>query len=149
MGLGMSRMLVCGSRNWLKRLGPDGLIDVDERNRVRAMSFRLLDYLAQQLDVDVVIEGCAPGADTLAEQWSEGQERVREHIHFPADWDREGKAAGPIRNNKMLKEGRPDFVVAFTDDIETSRGTRHMATIAEKAGIPVYVFTTEMLESLR
>lgn len=56
---------------------------------------------------------------------------------FPADWTTHGKAAGPIRNSQMLKDGQPDLVVAFLGP--NSRGTANMISQAEKAGVPVKV----------
>ncbi len=32
---------------------------------------------------------------------------------FPADREKHGRAAGPIRNKQMLEEGKPDLVAAF------------------------------------
>lgn len=52
---------------------------------------------------------------------------------FPADWHRDGKAAGPIRNRRMLLEGMPDLVVAFPG----GRGTADMVRRARAAGIEV------------
>lgn len=100
-----------------------------------------------------LIEGCAKGADSIANWWgrcapthshNENLDQhfdVTEFVHlpFPADWNRYGRAAGPIRNRQMLTEGKPDLVVAFHDDIESSKGTKDMVTIAEKAGVYVYV----------
>lgn len=56
---------------------------------------------------------------------------------FPADWTTHGKAAGPIRNSQMLKEGLPDLVVAFL--APDSRGTANMIAQAEKAGVKTIV----------
>ncbi len=59
-----------------------------------------------------------------------------------ARWDLYGKAAGPIRNEEMIKQ-KPDVVVAFHDVIEHSKGTKHCVLTAVKAGItPVYLFTS-------
>jgi len=52
---------------------------------------------------------------------------------FPADWETHGKAAGPIRNQRMLDEGRPDLVVAFPG----GRGTSDMVARAKRAGVEV------------
>ena len=35
----------------------------------------------------------------------------------------------------------PNLVLAFHDDIESSRGTKNMVAIARKAGVPVEVIT--------
>ena len=72
---------------------------------------------------------------------SSGWRRARNNgvkLHeYPADWARHGKRAGPLRNLRMLHEGRPDLVLAFHDDIENSKGTAHMVTIAQRAGVDV------------
>jgi hypothetical protein len=79
-----------------------------------------------------VIHGAAKGADQMAGAWAI-QNRVPVRS-FPADWNKHGKAAGPIRNEQMLREGKPDLVVAFPG----GRGTAHMCRIAEEAGVTVW-----------
>lgn len=55
----------------------------------------------------------------------------------PAMWGRDKKAAGAIRNRKMLRLGA-ELVIAFHDDLEgRSRGTKDMVGIARKAGVEV------------
>jgi hypothetical protein len=49
----------------------------------------------------------------------------------------QGKAAGPIRNQRMIDEGKPDLVIAFPG----GRGTADMVSRAKKAGIPVQEIT--------
>lgn len=89
-------------------------------------------------NVEVVIEGEASGADTL------GREVATELgipvLPFPAQWSRYGRAAGPIRNQQMLDEGRPDLVLVFHHNLETSKGTRDMLNRARRAGIEIGVF---------
>lgn len=46
----------------------------------------------------------------------------------------EGKAAGPIRNQRMLDDGKPDRVLAFPG----GRGTANMVKLAKAAGVPVH-----------
>ena len=58
---------------------------------------------------------------------------------YPADWDRFGRAAGPIRNKQMLDEGKPTLVIAVHEDISKSKGTKNMVEQAEKRGIDVLV----------
>ena len=127
------RVLVCGSRDW------------DDREAVGVVLDGYLDRAVANFDDLVVIEGGATGADRCAAEWYGGQVDGQHAIHdlvrhesYPADWDRHGKAAGPIRNQQMLDEGKPDIVWAFKSKPE-SRGTDHMISIARKAGIPVYV----------
>lgn len=113
------RVLVCGSRHFKDK--------------------NLMEKILKQWNITAIIEGEAKGADTLARQWAEENNICV--IKFPADWDKYGKAAGMIRNSQMIKEGKPDLVVAFL--FPNSRGTKHMISIAEKAQIEVYVVNCE------
>lgn len=82
-----------------------------------------------------LIEGGARGADSLAHEIAhELGWRVET---FPADWAGHGKSAGPIRNQKMLAEGRPDMVLAAPG----GRGTADMVSRSERAGVPVVRLT--------
>jgi hypothetical protein len=117
------RVLVCGSRHF----------NDDEH------LFEILDLINGTFDLEkkisCIISGKAKGADTLAETYAEVQKIPFEG--YPADWNTHGKAAGPIRNSQMLKEGKPDLVVAFL--APDSRGTKNMIEQASKAGVPVQV----------
>jgi len=85
-----------------------------------------------------IIHGAARGADTLAgEVASQLGFKV---IEVPAQWNKYGKSAGPIRNNKML-DMNPDLVIAFP--LPGSKGTKHCMEEAEKRGIPLKVVTCE------
>ena len=89
---------------------------------------------------DVVIEGEAQGADTMARQIAYGMQLA---VHaWPAQWYKYGRAAGPIRNGQMLAES-PDLVLAFHDNIGSSKGTKDMIARAKKAGVPVRLFTSK------
>lgn len=120
------RVIICGSRTW----DDDQIIDV------------IVSGLAQEYAPLVVIHGAAPGADSMAEE-SAHVDQVRgrnvDVVPFPADWNRHGRAAGPLRNQQMLEDGKPDWVIAFTDNLEASRGTRDMVRRAHKAGVPCYI----------
>lgn len=94
-----------------------------------------LDELTVRNTFDVVIHGGAAGVDKLAGIWARNN-NIPEEIYL-ADWDTHGKKAGPIRNQQMLTDGKPDLVVAFpTVD---SKGTKHMISISEKNKIPTIV----------
>jgi hypothetical protein len=80
----------------------------------------------------VLIHGAARGADRFAAEFAKGLGFVAIRA-FPANWLKHGKAAGPMRNMRMLAEGRPDVVIAFPG----GRGTAHMVRIAREAGIEV------------
>lgn len=104
-----------------------------------------LDHLYSRGGYLNVVEGGAKGADRCAGQWAA---RMRAHgvgwLRIPADWARYGKGAGPVRNGQMLAYllqardlGHTVGVLAFHDDLDSSRGTRSMVTIAQAAGVPV------------
>lgn len=78
----------------------------------------------------LVISGFAPGADILA--FHAAKDLGYPQMVFPANWTGEGKAAGAIRNQRMLTEGRPDFGLAFPGGV----GTEHMWELLGKANIP-------------
>jgi hypothetical protein len=52
---------------------------------------------------------------------------------FHADWGQFGSGAGPIRNSKMLAEGKPEMVLAFPG----GRGTANIVEQARSAGVSV------------
>lgn len=81
-------------------------------------------------DVEI-ISGMATGADSVAVDWAVTN-WLKVH-KFPADWKTHGKAAGHIRNQQMIDEGKPDLVVAFPG----GKGTADMVKRAKKAGIKV------------
>jgi hypothetical protein len=71
-------------------------------------------------DIDEVVSGCAPGADTLGERWA--KENGIPVKRFPAHWDKYGMAAGPMRNAEMADYA--DFLIAFWHPL--CRGTSNM-----------------------
>jgi membrane carboxypeptidase/penicillin-binding protein PbpC len=82
---------------------------------------------------------CATGADAAAAHWFEqaGMDLGVIEIKYPAAWEAYGRRAGPMRNEKMVKEARADLVLAFP--LPGGRGTQHTIDLAEAAGIPVRV----------
>jgi hypothetical protein len=109
------RLLVCGGRDFS---------DTVNANKV-------LDAMHRALGIDVVIEGDARGADRIAGYWAR-RNRI-DNLKFPADWNAHGRAAGAIRNQQMLDEGRPSHVLAFPG----GRGTADMVRRAKAAGVQV------------
>lgn len=55
------------------------------------------------------------------------------------EWRTLGRAAGPVRNRRML-ETKPDMVLAFHPDVTHSKGTKNMMITAHSEGIPVYLY---------
>ena len=56
---------------------------------------------------------------------------------YPADWDRYGRAAGPIRNRLMLTDGSPDRCVYF-GEYGATPGTTNMVDTANEAEVLTY-----------
>lgn len=75
------------------------------------------------------------GADHYAGQWARRNQDSVTLEEYPADWSSHGRAAGPIRNQKMVDK-MPDLCVAFPTG---GRGTAHCIGAARKAGIPTVV----------
>lgn len=109
------RVLVCGGRDFT---------DADLLNRT-------LDELHRKTPISVIIHGKARGADTLAGHWA--KHRIVPTLEFPADWITFKSRAGPIRNAQMLREGKPDLVIAFRG----GAGTNNMMVQARKARVAV------------
>lgn len=85
----------------------------------------------------VIVRGGCKGVDLYAAELA--KLRGLETREYPADWDRYGYGAGPIRNKKMLDSENIDFVLAFHPDISASKGTKDMMIRAYDAHIPVYI----------
>jgi hypothetical protein len=130
------KALVCGGRHY--GMVPDPMYTPDKGAILDMANFELRRDERQfmiakldEIDPDIIINGAAFGADLIARDWAIS--RRRGCWTFPADWDRYGKAAGPIRNKQMLEWGRPDIVIAFPG----GKGTRGMIALARAAGVPV------------
>lgn len=74
-----------------------------------------------------IVSGMSRGADKLGFRWAE--QNGFQTKKFPADWNKYGRAAGPIRNKEMLNYG--DSVLVFWDG--KSVGTKHMIDITYKS----------------
>jgi YspA, cpYpsA-related SLOG family len=107
------RVLVCGGRAYTDR----------------AALYAKLDRLNAEYRFTTVIAGGARGADTLGVEWAQAR-GIATQVYM-VDWAGSGPRAGPLRNARMLAEGRPDLVVAFPGD----RGTANMVKQAMAAGV--------------
>jgi YspA, cpYpsA-related SLOG family len=117
----LKRILITGSRDWT---------DAETiRAAIRQAALRQPDA--------IVVHGAARGADLLASAAARAL-GLREERH-PAQWQKLGKVAGPVRNQEMVRLGA-DVCLAFIKD--GSRGASHCAALAEKAGIPVHRYVS-------
>lgn len=144
--ISMNIVLVTGNRDWEWR--------------------DLLEATLEALDIHVLIEGEANGADRMSREWADANDfraigyeqayaadalsgETRYVVPVPAQWDRYGKAAGSIRNTKMVQllvsfrdrgMGHDCKVVAFARDITKSVGTKNCYRQAKDAGFdPILV----------
>ena len=97
-------------------------------------TFNDYKYLCEILDkyiplfIEEIVCGDAAGADSMGAQWaSERGFRVK---HFPAQWDKYGRAAGMIRNKEMGDYA--DYLIAFWDG--KSVGTKNMIEYMKAQG---------------
>lgn len=80
-----------------------------------------------------VLSGHCSGVDMMAERFA-NEKGYSLEIH-PAQWNRYGKAAGPIRNKIMVEKS--DLVIAYWD--YKSKGTRDLIECAEKLNKPIKI----------
>lgn len=120
------RLLICGDRNWNRK---DIII-------LAVANVQTIQWANGDM-IHWIIEGEAKGADIMGRVVA--QELGISCLSFPAQWDLFGRSAGFIRNKVMLLEGKPDLVLAFHDNIPSSKGTKHMMAIAREAGVPVWL----------
>ena len=123
------KVIFCGDRKW------------SNKDVIRKAFLELAaEYNYEPL---YIVEGGAPGADSLSREVIEEEASEIRHLRtittIQADWDNFGVYAGPRRNQQML-DTHPDLVYAFHDNLEESKGTKHMVRIAEHAGIPIRVY---------
>lgn len=88
-------------------------------------------------DITEVVCGEARGVDSLGKKWA-----IHHNIpvaSFPAAWDVHGRSAGFIRNREMAAYG--EALIAIWDG--KSKGTASMISLANKAGLTVYVHKEE------
>jgi len=90
-------------------------------------------------DEITILSGMAPGADKLGLHFA--NEYGLYPVTFAAEWDLNGKAAGPMRNEQMAKfataNGANGVLLAFWDG--KSRGTASMIELAEKYKMEIHI----------
>lgn len=107
------KVLVCGARDY--------------------KNYKKIETFLKDLPKDtIIIHGGCEGADNMAGEIA--YKLNFKVLVFKAEWNKYGKAAGPIRNQKMIEQ-KPDLVIAFHDCIEKSKGTKDMISKAEKYNI--------------
>ena len=113
----MFRVIIAGSRNF---------------NDYEYLK-KYMDFLLQNKKEVVILCGEARGADSLGKRYA--QERGFPVQSFPADWQRFGRAAGPLRNRQM--SACADACVVFW--VGGSAGSANMIEEARRAGLALRV----------
>ena len=126
------RIIIAGSR---------GFNDYD---RLKQEVFSILNELmnegfsVKREDIEIV-SGTARGADQLGERFA--AEYKLKLKRMPANWNKYGRKAGPLRNEEMAKYAKQDkevgILIAFWDG--ESRGTHNMINLAKEYGLRVFV----------
>jgi hypothetical protein len=86
----------------------------------------------EPLPIILMHGACPTGVDRVVDKWAE--RNLIPVKRYPADWDKHGKAAGPIRNQQMVDKA-PSYMIAFPG----GAGTRDCARRADEAGIQVFI----------
>lgn len=119
-----TRIIICGGRHFA--------------------DYELLETIADQYlqkqnispqNVEIVSGHCR-GADMLGERYA--TEHGCTLTLFPAEWEKYGRAAGPIRNKEMINyisSVDQNLVIAFAS--EKSVGTKNTVALARKMNIPL------------
>lgn len=89
-----------------------------------------------QLNVTEIISGCADGIDNDAIRYAIALDIPC--LKFPANWKDFGRAAGVIRNSKMVEEA--DAAIGIWDG--RSKGTLDTINKAIKKKIPLFIYRT-------
>lgn len=120
----MIKLIIAGSRDFND-------YELLERE-VDSFIFKVQEKLGYGIPVEVV-SGGARGADKLGERYA--KDRGLPVKVFLANWDKNGRGAGYIRNEEMAKYSS-DCVVFILD---LSKGSTHMANLAKKYNLRLKV----------
>ena len=116
----------------IKRIVVAGCRDYENYEQAKAFIENCIKEIRKENTL-VFMSGKCRGADALGEKYA--KENGFDIEYYPAQWEKLGRAAGPIRNQKMAEVC--DFVICFWDG--ESRGTRSMIGYAKKLNKPIKV----------
>lgn len=121
-----TRIIISGDRNW------------GNVSRVASLFKDVMKIYPPSSTV--LFHGGCRGADTVVgEEAKKCGYEVRVYPVSGDDWKRLGRAAGPLRNIKMIedgiKEGGVDLILIFHDNLHLSRGTKSFVEAAKKKGL--------------
>lgn len=87
---------------------------------------------ASGFEITEVVCGMARGVDTVGLNWARDNNIPVKA--FPADWEKYGRAAGPIRNKQMAEYAEALIAIMAPN----SRGTKNMIETAIKRGLKLW-----------
>ncbi len=109
----------------IKRVVVAGCRDYNNYEQAREFIELCISKINKENEI-IFLSGDCRGADALGIRYAKESGFAIEH--YPAEWQKYGKSAGPKRNEIMAQ--RCDFVICFWDG--KSRGTRSMIELAQK-----------------
>ena len=115
-----------------KRVVIAGCRDYNNYDEAKAFIDSCISNIRKQNKI-IIVSGGARGADALGERYA--RENGFEIERHPADWEKHGKSAGPIRNKEMAQIA--DYVICFWD--KRSRGTKSMIDFAKEHNKPIRI----------
>ncbi|WP_442512992.1 DUF2493 domain-containing protein [Pseudomonas promysalinigenes] len=107
------RVMICAGRNFA---------DVQ-------LCRRVLDAFQCLHQVKVLIHGGSQFLGAEIEEW--GREIGADIVRYPANWQLHGKLADRLRNAFMLRDSRPDMVIALPG----GEDTEELVALARAAGV--------------
>ena len=128
------RVIVCGGRNYGEVSG-DPSMTPEEREADRMRAAAESDHVWCTLSTMVpaiseMAHGGSTGADRHAGDWADEHRLPYRRFPYLRQY---GRAGGPLRNAQMLREFKPDAVIAFPG----GRGTADMIRQARAAEVRV------------
>lgn len=121
------KVLICGGR------------DLDSKQVCKWLETKFLSCFPRAREI---IHGGAEGGDHGAALFC--RRNGFPETMYPAQWKLYGDGAGPIRNQQMLDESKPDIVLAFPG----GDGTDDMVRRSKSAGFVVYEIWMDELNSV-
>ena len=121
----MKYLLIAGSRTF------------DDRETFNRVTKEFIDGEER---FTVIVEGGAAGADMMAREYAETHGMKVEE--FRPDWKQFGRAAGPKRNDMMVKFIKEHNGVALYFWDGESKGTKQCIESARRKGVPVTIWNT-------
>ena len=115
---------------------------IGSRSASKEKTFEILDeffILRKKANIAFYSGGCKKGVDSYIQEYSE-HFKDSNFIAIPANWQKYGRGAGFIRNEKLAKimsELANSLVIAIWDGV--SKGTAHMIEQCKKYNVPCYI----------